>query len=505
MNLTLSLVLILITVEGTLDYASSRSLDETSSIFRGTVTATAEAGSTPERPPATNAQEMTAPPTSTPMPTNTIFLSVTWTQQPHPSIMPTGIPTTAPTRIPTEIMTSTPFHTPTQTFTLPTPPTGTMTATATAIPTETLTVTPEKTPTIYPTPQPSATFSGDSCSQPRILGCDACVMGNTWNNFNYFSCAGEGFQARDIVYEFFLSTARIITVTGEADFDADWAIASHCDQWTGDILCCDFAGAHVSPVCTDIDPSEVHEFGHVNFSAYLEPGHYYIWVDGYEFFEYGEFSLQIDCADAYPPPECPEDSTFAQRAFAGYEQNEALLSDMGVSRLIADDFSGLDGALIQVGWWGIEMTQTYEPCEHSRDFQIKFYQDSGGFPGQLTESLFVTPVTIDTGIDYDQYDLMFYSANLPEPISMTDGWIAVQAMPDPEDCLFWQACSPQGNGYSVWRMPQQWRTMDVNLSLCLKTDQQNTAVPAAGLGFSLLLLLLMSLSVGFRFRAAIQR
>ncbi|HPQ42564.1 MAG TPA: dockerin type I repeat-containing protein, partial [bacterium] len=83
---------------------------------------------------------------------------------------------------------------------------------------------------------------------------------------------------------------------GEADYDADWTIASDCDEATGDILCADALGPQQDPSCGGLTH---HAYGFMNHSIVLDPGVYYIWVDGYDVTSAGSYALEIACG---PPP-----------------------------------------------------------------------------------------------------------------------------------------------------------------------------------------------------------
>jgi hypothetical protein len=98
-----------------------------------------------------------------------------------------------------------------------------------------------------------------------------------------------------VVYQFEIPESSQVQFIGEADYDADWTIATVCDAETGDVLCADWNGAHLDPLCGDI----VHEnFGFLNYE-FTGTGTYYIWVDGFN-----EDDLGLHCLEVYWQDQC---------------------------------------------------------------------------------------------------------------------------------------------------------------------------------------------------------
>ena len=121
-----------------------------------------------------------------------------------------------------------------------------------------------------------------------------CLCGDTTLMVNAHDCTSitpfEDHAGPDMVYYIEITEDdQDVFVIGEADYDADWTIATVCDESTGDVLCTDWSGAHLDPTCGAI----VHEnFGFINYQ-FVGTGTYYIWVDGFNEDDFGEHCLEV--------------------------------------------------------------------------------------------------------------------------------------------------------------------------------------------------------------------
>ncbi|MCD4654433.1 hypothetical protein K8T06_10935, partial [bacterium] len=200
-----------------------------------------------------------------------------------PSPTPTDTPS-EPTSTPTETVTPTETSTPSPSPTAPTP-------------TPTITLTPTETPT-------ATILPGDTCEMAITLTNSECVCGDTTLMRNAHDCTAispfEGHAGPDMVYYINVTqSGQLIQVTGEADYDADWTISTVCGASESDVLCVDWAGAHIDPSCGTI---EHINFGFINYS-FIGTGEYYIWVDGYHEDDFGEHCLEVFWSD--PPTATP--------------------------------------------------------------------------------------------------------------------------------------------------------------------------------------------------------
>lgn len=154
-------------------------------------------------------------------------------------------------------------------------------------PTPTPTNTPTVTPTFTPTPG-----AGDTCSDPISLTCGSCVTGNTqWYN-NDHDC-GSGHAGRDVVCSFTVeSDGTQVNIVSEANYDADFTLATACDNLTGDLSCVDSLAPQANPSCSSITHNT---YGYFNYSGVLNAGLYYVWIDSYNTTGYGDFALELTC------------------------------------------------------------------------------------------------------------------------------------------------------------------------------------------------------------------
>lgn len=145
----------------------------------------------------------------------------------------------------------------------------------------------------------SAGFSvrGSDTCPGTVLDCNTCVTGSTVGLLDDHDC-GEGHEGPDAVYQFTLSSAGIVTIIGEADFDADWTIATTCDDLSGDIGCFDWLDPHADPICSSLDHVD---YGYLNFTGFLDAGTYYLWIDGFYSDETGNYAVELIC-DTSPTP-----------------------------------------------------------------------------------------------------------------------------------------------------------------------------------------------------------
>lgn len=167
--------------------------------------------------------------------------------------------------------------------------------------TPTPTGTPTMTPTVTPTSPPPV---GDTCIDAISIACGDCVTGSTVGANNDHDC-GTGHPGGDVVYELVVTDDANITFIGEADYDADWTIATTCDATTGDILCVDYTGTATDPSCSSLS----HAYGgYINHTEFLTTGTYYIWVDGYFASSVGNYALEILCDNNPTPTPAPGDT-----------------------------------------------------------------------------------------------------------------------------------------------------------------------------------------------------
>ena len=172
-------------------------------------------------------------------------------------------------------------------------------------------ITPDHTQecAFLPTPTPLPP-DGDTCDDVIELEAMDCYCGSTTGKVNDYDPSGiNTFNGPDMVFKFTVSNRERVHIIGEANFDADWAIASVCDASTADYLEQNYYGVHNDPSCSLIEPHVTNSVLNYNFDP--PAGEYYLWVDGYGSAS-GDFCFEIqiypipqgeDCGDPIPMPD----------------------------------------------------------------------------------------------------------------------------------------------------------------------------------------------------------
>jgi len=286
---------------------------------------------------------------------------------------------------------------------------------------------------------------------------------------NNFACGTEGFFGPDRVFSFKIQSPQIVQIVGEADFDADWAFSSDCASGSADIFCVDRFGPYQPPECSTILAENVDMFSVLNKTLHLEPGKYYLWVDGYSEFCNGNFSFEIVSTDPEPLPGCSAESIFTQLPHLEFEQNHVSPSDDGIPRALVEKINGTSIEVCSMKWWGIEMTELYDSCSHLQVFDIIVYSDAEGRPGDIISTIEGRPDVSETGIQYYTHNLLEYSVEFTEPITSGNVWISIIARNDITGCRFWWAHSPDGDGEFQWwnSVTSQWTIEHGDLAICL--------------------------------------
>ncbi len=139
---------------------------------------------------------------------------------------------------------------------------------------------------------------GNDCSNPMPIACGDCFPGNTYGYTNSHNC-GYGHDGTDRLFELLIPYEQEVRIVGEADFDADWTLATVCDPVVGDLFCDDFGGIQTDPTCSSLTHND---YGYWEFTQVLTPGLYYIWVDSWAIELEGNFVLEVLCIDPTPTP-----------------------------------------------------------------------------------------------------------------------------------------------------------------------------------------------------------
>jgi hypothetical protein len=197
----------------------------------------------------------------------------------------------APSPTPTSTATSTPTETPTPTSTATATPSATPTQspTSTQTPTDTQSPTPSHTATATPTPTPTGTSWPGTFDNPFPISCGQSVSGSTngyWAAISSYGSCGSGFAGPEVFFALQLAEAMSLQV-----------------------------GLYGQPSLTAFvlgsrDPDNCLGSGRWISLARLEPGTYYLGIDGTTF---GDYTLEVQCepppADTPTPTATPTETT----------------------------------------------------------------------------------------------------------------------------------------------------------------------------------------------------
>jgi prepilin-type N-terminal cleavage/methylation domain-containing protein len=107
----------------------------------------------------------------------------------------------------------------------------------------------------------------------------------------------------------------------------------------------------------------------------------------------------------------------------------------------ADDFSGLTEAIHGVYWTGVDGIGDSYCWRLTNIFEISFYHDNNGLPGDLVQSHELTATSSKWeqifGDDNPFAIVNRYTVDLPEPLSLAAGWVSIRAMGDWECVWGW--------------------------------------------------------------------
>lgn len=166
---------------------------------------------------------------------------------------------------------------------------------------------------------------------------------------------------------------------------------------------------------------------------------------------------------------CDANSAFAQRSPVLVEPMDGDESDGG--EYLADNYSGVFAPITKVSWWAGGANFISVPCEpDSKTWTVTFYVDNGGQPDTVVSSQLVTPTITPTGREYGtrDFDEYEFTATLPEPVSLSNGWVSVRADAGVL-CYHYWLNSPEGDKLSYkWNMTS-WVPLARDRALCLTT------------------------------------
>jgi hypothetical protein len=141
---------------------------------------------------------------------------------------------------------------------------------------------------------------------------------------------------------------------------------------------------------------------------------------------------------------------------SGNPKAECYTSNKGHHKyFVYDDFWDVTSPIGGVHWWG--QSGTYDGLWHICDpegmiFNIAFYEDDNGYPGQIIcEYTNVNPSITPTGIMYEyeghvgEFEMRYFEAQLYPQCTLSEGWISIVSTGSNNGCSFKWGNSPDGN------------------------------------------------------------
>ena len=169
-------------------------------------------------------------------------------------------------------------------------------------------------------------------------------------------------------------------------------------------------------------------------------------------------------------PGCPGGSLYSQPPNVPF----AWPSDVEWGWTLYENFPVPAGELSEpvcdVHWWGLYAD--VGPCiETSNAFQISFYEDNGGQPGDEVCSYAVEATRTDTGLRFDGvFPIYEFSADLPSCCPLGSGWVSIVAEAGDPGCSFWWSLSWFGDRGCLFDDGGSLNFFGVDTGLCLTTS-----------------------------------
>lgn len=187
---------------------------------------------------------------------------------------------------------------------------------------------------------------------------------------------------------------------------------------------------------------------------------------------------------------CPENTVYSHI----YNGNSGFTSWTSSPYTVYDQMVSAPGLIGEVVFFG---ASDYN-LEPDRNFEIKFYYDNGGLPGDQYASYAVFLQGINTGellIGY--YNVLSYTYTLPSPINVSAGdWMSVRA----DGSEYWYWCSADGGDGCVQQEGYAFRCDYGDVAFCLVEGIPPTPLSPWALGIAIALI---ATAVIFRTRRSV--
>jgi hypothetical protein len=142
------------------------------------------------------------------------------------------------------------------------------------------------------------------------------------------------------------------------------------------------------------------------------------------------------------------DITFEQLPTSPSDSWNAYTSDASTVYRCLDDFWGLDTYIYDIHWYGFTLIYSggwLEGDPSGMQFEIIFWEDSGGSPGAAVATFSNIEPNYEYYDTYSGYTAYRFDVDLPSSVSLTQGWVSIQSTYSPSGSWLLWLDSPAGN------------------------------------------------------------
>ena len=139
---------------------------------------------------------------------------------------------------------------------------------------------------------------------------------------------------------------------------------------------------------------------------------------------------------------------FAQRPYTSTESWSFYTTALTSGYECMDDFWDLTSPIGDIEFWGVCLIYAYgwtPGNQNALEFEVKFYEDNGGVPGNLVTTMELpasTPELYDTFSGYPGYHWVY---DLPESVALANGWLSIQSKAAADNAWLLWSGGPEGN------------------------------------------------------------
>lgn len=184
--------------------------------------------------------------------------------------------------------------------------------------------------------------------------------------------------------------------------------------------------------------------------------------------------------------DCPHHAWYGQEPHGPTEPWELGLSERANNQVWDNVhvYSVRGDPICAVQWWGVQAyddgERFYACVESDPRFELVFYDDWDGEPGEALCSYVVTPTITPTQVLYSDLELLRYVIDELDPCCTAEpDWISIRGLGDAE-CWFYWMTSGGGDERSVYTLPQYpgYQLSSADYSYCLTAGDGACCLPA---------------------------